>query len=395
VRFEEFTFPFFDERSPPIVSTASAESEFAPLAAAAIRTLANSGSGEVTARLQAVDLSLPDSAPPGPSTSGCEASDFERFERGAIALLRRGTCPFQAKVENATAAGAAGVIIMNEGGARESMNTFAGRLSRVAGVPVVGMAFEQGQLLASALGRGDNVVTRVQVNAQAGLRTTRNVLADRAGDPARTIVIGAHLDSVRDGPGMNDNASGSAAVLEAARRLAETADGTGPRLRFAFWGAEEVGLVGSRHHVDSLSAEERRAIVLYVNLDMVASPNFGRFVQAGEASNGLAAATRRALVSYFRDRNLPVEERVRARQGAFGFGSDDASFAGKGIPTVGLYAGAAEAKQEAHTALFGGSAGRPFDPCYHRACDTVDNVHPGLLEEMSAALSHAIRELSR
>jgi len=392
VRFEEFTFPFFEERSAPSVSTASAESALTPLAAAAIRTLANSGSGEVTARLQAVDLGLPDTAPPGPSTSGCEAADFERFEHGAIALLRRGSCPFQVKVENATAAGAAGVIIMNEG-APERMDAFAGRLTRVAGVPVVGMAFEPGRLLASALGRGDDVVTRVQVNAAAGVRTTRNVLTDRAGDPARTIVIGAHLDSVREGPGMNDNASGSAAVLEAALRLAETADGTGPRLRFAFWGAEEVGLVGSRHHVNSLSEEERRAIVLYVNLDMVASPNFGRFVQAQEASDSLAAAARRALVSYFRDRNLPVEERVRTPRR--GFGSDDAPFAEKGIPILGLYAGAAEAKQEAHAALFGGSPGRPFDPCYHRACDTADNVHPGVLEEMSAALSHALRELSR
>ena len=393
VRFEEFTFPFFEERSPPSVATASAESAPTPLAAAAIRTLANSGSGEVTARLHAVDLALPDGAPPGPSTSGCEAADFARFEHGAIALLRRGTCPFQVKVENATAAGAAGVIIMNEGGAPERMNAFAGRLTRVAGVPVVGMAFEPGRLLASALGRGDDLVTRVQVNAAAGLRTTRNVLADRAGDPARTIVIGAHLDSVREGPGMNDNASGSAAVLEAALRLAGTADGTGPRLRFAFWGAEEVGLVGSRHHVNGLSEEERRAIVLYVNLDMVASPNFGRFVQGQETSDRLAAVARRALVSYFRDRDLPVEERVRPPRR--GLGSDDASFAEKGVPTLGLYAGAAEVKQEEHAALFGGSPGRPFDPCYHQACDTADNVHPGALEEMSAALAHALRELSR
>jgi aminopeptidase Y len=150
VRFEEFTFPFFEERGPPIVSIASAEREFTPLAAAAIRTLANSGPGEVTARLQAVDLSLSDSAQPGPSTSGCEASDFERFERGATALLRRGTCPFQMKVENVTAAGAAGVIIMNEGRSRERANAFAGRLTRVASVPVVGIAFEPGRLLASS-----------------------------------------------------------------------------------------------------------------------------------------------------------------------------------------------------------------------------------------------------
>jgi Zn-dependent M28 family amino/carboxypeptidase len=125
---------------------------------------------------------------------------------------------------------------------------------------------------------------------------------------------------------------------------------------------------------------------------MVASSNFGRFVQAQETSDRLAAAARRALLSYFRDRNLFVEERIRTRKK--GFGSDDAPFAEKGIPILGLYAGAAEAKQEVHTKLFGGIAGQPYDPCYHRACDTIDNVNRGLLEEMSAALFHALRGLS-
>ena len=116
---------------------------------------------------------------------------------------------------------------------------------------------------------------------------------------------------------MNDNASGSAAVLEAALRLVPF--GTGPRLRFAFWGAEEVGLVGSRHHVNSLSDEERRTIVLYVNLDMVGSPNFGRFVQlAQEKPDSLTAAMRRALVSDFRDRNLPVERGSEQVRGGLG-----------------------------------------------------------------------------
>jgi Zn-dependent M28 family amino/carboxypeptidase len=393
VRFEEFTVPFFEERSPPIIATGSPGRELMPLPIGAIRTLANSGSGEVSARLQAVDLALADGAPPGPSTSGCEASDFESFERGAIALLRRGTCPFQVKIENATGAGAAGVIIMNEG-TNERTSTFSGRLMRLASVPVVGIAFEPGRLLASAVGKGDIFLVRLKVDAEVGSRMTRNVLVDREGDPARMIVVGAHLDSVREAPGMNDNASGSAAVLEAALRLAETHSSSGPRIRFAFWGAEEMGLFGSRHHVDSLSEEERRAIVLYINLDMVGSPNFGRFVQsAQESSDGPAVTAQRALLAYFRDRNLPVEERVRA--GRSGFGSDDASFAEKGIPTVGLYTGAGETKHDAHAALFGGSAGQPFDPCYHKACDTTNNINRRVLEEMSAVLSHALMELGR
>jgi aminopeptidase Y len=390
VRSEEFAFPFFEERSPPVLATGPEGGEPTPLPSGAMRTLANSGSGEVSARLRAVDLALADDAAPVASTSGCEATDFDGFERGAVALLRRGACPFQLKVDNATAAGATGVVIMNEGTA-ERTQAFAGILVRPARVPVVGIAFEVGRFLAAAVRERNDLVVHLKVDVVTGTRTTRNVLADRGGDPARMIVLGAHLDSVREGPGMNDNASGSAAVLEAALRVAERAAGSGPRVRFAFWGAEEAGLVGSRHHVGSLPDEEGRAIVLYINVDMVGSPNFGRFVQGGqETDGGLAATARRALLAYFHAHDLPVEERVGGRRA---FGSDDASFAEKGIPTVGLHTGAGAAKSGPRTALFGGSEGRPFDPCYHRACDTIDNVDRDVVEQMSAALVHALAEL--
>jgi Zn-dependent M28 family amino/carboxypeptidase len=217
------------------------------------------------------------------------------------------------------------------------------------------------------------------------------VLAALPGGEKRTVVIGAHLDSVREGAGINDNGSGSAAVLEAALRMAGSP--AAARLRFAFWGAEERGLLGSRHHVAALSDDERRAIGLYLNLDMVGSPNFGRFVQGpAVAPETLSGAARRALVSYFNDRALPVEQRTGARPR--GVGSDDASFADKGIPTLGLYTGAGEPKSEAHAALFGGSAGVPYDPCYHRACDSVENVSAVVLEQMTAALVHALGTLA-
>jgi len=158
-------------------------------------------------------------------------------------------------------------------------------------------------------------------------------------------------------------------------------------VRFAFWGAEERGLIGSRHHVGSLSEEVRRHIALYINLDMVGSPNFARFVQGSAATNeGLAAVVRREFLADFREHNLTVEERVGSR-----FGSDDTPFSQKGIPTIGLYTGAGGPKSEIQASLFGGTAGRPYDPCYHRACDTIENINRDVLEQNTRALVRALK----
>jgi Zn-dependent M28 family amino/carboxypeptidase len=228
------------------------------------------------------------------------------------------------------------------------------------------------------------------VDAVAEKRPSHNVIAETAGSrDGAWIVVGAHLDSVPEGPGINDNGSGTAAVLEAALQLAqEPAQGRHP-LRFAFWGAEERGLLGSRHYVEALSEEERRRIALYINLDMVGSPNFTRYVQGpATADDGPAALVRRELVAEFRDRGLNIQDRTGTR-----FGSDDSSFSQKGIPTVGLYTGAGGLKSESQASLFGGTAGRPFDPCYHQACDTIDNIDRGVLEQNAQALLHALKAL--
>jgi Zn-dependent M28 family amino/carboxypeptidase len=197
---------------------------------------------------------------------------------------------------------------------------------------------------------------------------------------------------VQEGPGINDNGSGSAAVLEAALRSARELAEASIAVRFAFWGAEEQGLVGSRHHVASLSEEERRRIVLYVNLDMVGSINFVRYVQGpAVVGDGLATILRRELLADFREHDLPVEERDGTRTG-----TDDASFSQKGIPTIGLYTGAGGPKSEALAGVFGGQAGRPFDACYHRACDTIDNTNREVLSaEHPSTPVRAVRSRER
>src|SRR5262245_1031072 len=383
VHFEEFEFPFFEERVPPVLLVSFPDGRQEPAAAAAFRTLTNSGSSNVTARLLAVNLGLAEGQPI-PSASGCKTTDFDEFERGFVALIRRGTCTFQTKVENASAAGAAGVAIMNEG-TEGRTDAFSGQLGDLASILVVGVSYELGRSLDIAARAGATV--RLDVNAVTGKRLTRNVLADTAfNSDSSLIIVGAHLDSVPEGPGINDNGSGSAAVLEAALRLAQGPTEARGGVRFAFWGAEELGLIGSRHHVESLSEEERRRVALYINLDMVGSPNFARFVQGSATGDGLAAVVRRELLADFREHNLNVEERAEGR-----FGSDGASFSQRGIPIMGLYTGAGRLKSETQASLFGGTAGRPYDPCYHRACDTIENINGDVLEQNTRALVRALK----
>src|SRR5207244_2693316 len=146
VHFEEFEFPFFEERVPPVLLVSSSDGRQEPVPADALRTLTNSGSSNVTAQLQPVSLGLAGEGPPLASASGCKTTDFEDFERGRVALIRRGTCTFQTKVENAVAVGAAGVVLMNEGTDGRT-DAVSGQLSQLASIPVVGVSYDLGQSL--------------------------------------------------------------------------------------------------------------------------------------------------------------------------------------------------------------------------------------------------------
>ena len=193
------------------------------------------------------------------------------------------------------------------------------------------------------------------------------------------ILLGAHLDSVANGPGINDNGSGSAAVLEIARQARQLHVRPKHGLRFAFWGAEELGLVGSRSYAQSLSPRERRRILGVINLDMVGSPNFDRIVYDGDDGPSGSQRIENAFRSYFAARRLPVE------QESLSGSSDHAAFAAVGIPVGGLFTGADSIKSAASARRFGGSANLPFDACYHKACDTLANVDFRMLGQMADA----------
>jgi Zn-dependent M28 family amino/carboxypeptidase len=346
-------------------------------------TMEYSGAGEIEAAVTAVDVNFTD---PAASTSGCEAADFEGFTAGNIALIQRGTCTFGVKAQLAADAGASAAIIFNQGNGDDRTGLLNGTLGEAVTIPTVGATYAVGQALAA-----DPVTTaRVKVDAEVKQSTTFNILADTAGRADRTVVVGAHLDSVAEGPGINDNGSGSAAILETAIQMAEL-DDDGPRnrVRFAFWGAEESGLIGSTHYVSQLSKEEIKQHALNLNFDMVGSPNFVRFVYDGDGDafgqvgpNG-SAHIEHVFNDYFASQGLA------SAPTAFSGRSDYAAFIENGIPAGGLFTGAEGVKTKEEAAVFGGTEGEAYDPCYHQACDDIENVSMEALDQMSDAVAHA------
>ena len=214
-----------------------------------------------------------------------------------------------------------------------------------------------------------------------------NVLAERAGAADEVIVIGAHLDSVRAGPGINDNGSGVATLLVLAERLAELPD-PDRTIRLAFWGAEEGGPFGSQAYVNGLTPDQRQRIVAYLNFDMLGSTNFIRFVYDEPSAAAGSQAITTLLATYFEDAGLAWEPIDLSGH------SDHGAFAMAGIPTGGLFSGGRELKTEAQASAVGGTAGAPSDPCSDAACDSIGNVNDLILDEMADAAAHAVATLA-
>jgi Zn-dependent M28 family amino/carboxypeptidase len=392
VRFQEFQFPFVADRSPPVLR-AVGTGGWSFRANRDYGTLLYSGSGAVEAPVVAVDLLLP-SPSANASTSGCEAADFASFPRGAVALLQRGTCFLREKVEHAAAAGAGAVVVMNEGnpGRRALYQATLG--APRASVPALAASTEVGDALRNGRLSGPTGVTvALRADVIAETRRTRNVIAEsRTGDAANLVVAGAHLDSVDRGPGLNDNGSGSALVLEVAEELARSRPAN--RLRFVWWGAEELGLLGSRHYVSGLSQVELRRHALYVNFDMVGSRNFVPFVYRGSGGGNASPPPGSVAIERFFTRYLAARGE-RFALASLGGGSDHAPFARAGIPIGGLFTGADGRKSRAQRARFGGRAEEPYDACYHRACDTLANVDLVLATRLARAAGAAIAHFAR
>ncbi|MGW4794376.1 M28 family metallopeptidase [Nonomuraea sp. NPDC004297] len=373
------------ESSPPVLDrTAPAARSYVP--GDDFFTFQPSPSGDVTAPVQAVDLTLPPSPAPG-STSGCETADFAGFVSGRIALVQRGTCPFVQKVDNAAAAGASGIIVFNEGqpGRTDAYPLDLGEWR--AGIPMVFADFAVGDELA----RTSGATVRLKVDADLVLGTNDNVLAEsRTGDPRNVVMVGGHLDSVPEGPGINDNGSGSAAILEIAEEMAGLP--VKNKVRFAFWAGEELGLLGADQYVDSLTEAQRDRIRVYLNFDMIASPNYAYKLYDGDDSDGVgspagppgSARIERQLADFLGSRSLPTVGTD------FDGRSDYGPFIAVGIPSGGIFTGAEGLKTPEEAALFGGTAGVAYDACYHQACDTIANIDDTALDVNSDAIADSV-----
>lgn len=388
-RVQTFDFPFFSENQPSVLEQVSPDATTYPTTDFSVMSF--SGAGDVTADVVAVDT---DATATNTSTSGCEAEDFAGFPAGAIALMQRGSCAFGDKAANAEAAGAAAAVIFNRGTAGAE-GDIGGTLGQVVGIPVVGSSFAIGQDLADPAG----TVARVFTDTTNEIRTTYNVTAETAkGNPHNVVMAGAHLDGVEGAAAINDNGSGSATILAVAEQLARQKKITN-KVRFAWWGAEELGLLGAQHWVYDLYENNPSAledIAMYLNFDMIGSPNYVRFVYDGDNSLGTgvqgpegSAQIEDLFTDYFTSQGLASEETE------FSGRSDYGPFLEVDIASGGLFTGAEGVKTEEQAAEYGGTAGEWYDPCYHQVCDDRSNISEDAIDEMSDAVAHAVYTMSQ
>ncbi len=395
VSIQDFEFPYFEELGEPQFDQVAPNSTvYTPNDDNGFRTMKYSDTGNVTGAIQFVDVIVPPADIPNTSTSGCETDDFIGFIPGKIALIQRGSCTFYQKAINAQNAGAIGVIIFNEGqeGRQNSMNSTLASLEHT--IPVISTSYAIGEELVN-LASGEEVSVHIKTETVAEPRITQNIIAStRAGDPTKTVVIGGHLDSVVAGPGINDNGSGSSAILETAMKTGWFLRNPKHKLIFALWVAEQVGLVGSEYWLDNLSTEEKDNIHLYLNFDMIASPNFVRFVFDGDGSDTPNAgppgsgAIEQFFVDYFGDVQLATEPTILNGR------SDYAPFWFADIPVGGLFTGAGGLKTEEQALVYGGAAGEPYDANYHTPDDNIDNINYEVEEQNLKAMAAAVQYYS-
>lgn len=345
---------------------------------------------EFSAGTPAGGVSGPLVVAPADESPGCASADYEGVPvRGAVVLVDRGICPFVQKQDVVAKLGAVALVVANNVDEEKMGGTLGA--DATGGIPVISVSKADGARL-----RKNPGPATVALDARVENIKARNVIAQTAtGSTADVVMVGAHLDSVPDGPGINDNGSGVAAVLETAVQLG-SAPAVKHAVRFALWGAEEIGLVGSREYLETLDVERLKDIALYLNFDMIGSPNPGYFTYDGDQSTAVetgespprvpegSPGIERTLVGYLKSAGKAAEDT------SFDGRSDYEAFTRAGIPAGGLFTGAEENKTAAQAELWGGTADAPFDPNYHKDTDRLDNVDRDALAINGGGVAFAV-----
>lgn len=324
---------------------------------------------------------------------GCAVADYGAVSvKGAIAVVDDTGCSVVDKHATAAARGAAGLLVVSTSATSGSpAGLFTPGYYQRLTIPVGVISGDAGAAL-----RRTNAPVRLVLDSKPLIVKSRNVVAQtKSGNTHNVIVVGAHLDSSPRSPGINANGSGVAAVLEAAAAL-----GPQPRItnavRFAFWGAEENGVDGSTKYVRGRSADQLNDIALYLNVDMLGSPNPGYFTYDGDQSAAPnpeipsrdvpagSAGIERTLAGYLnlagvRPADLPLAKTT-----------DDNPFLSAGVPIGGITTGSSQRKTEVQARLWGGQAGVAFDPEYHTPGDIVDKIDRHAMAVMGPAVGFAV-----
>jgi Zn-dependent M28 family amino/carboxypeptidase len=357
------------------------------------KSMIYSASGDVTASV--VALGFDPTAQPGDRGGiGCDAADWAAVPPGAIALVQPAPCPRHDVVVQAQAAGALAVVTSYADWAPGAVRRPTLVEPDDIRIPVLGSTHAVGLALAQAALDGTDV--HITTASTVDRVTQVNVIGETArGDADLVVMLGAHLDSVVDGPGINDNGSGAMAILEIARELAVLVATTAHddlrwKVRVAFWTGEELGLLGSAAYVRGLGTARDGPIRAYLNFDMLGSPNGIRVVYDGAITSRPPEST--TIGELFT--TALAEAGLASELQAVGAASDNWPMEQAGIPIGGLFSGAGELKSAEQASLFGGTADIPADACYHLACDTIANVDPILLEQLARAAAWVVGALA-
>ncbi|MBE1273839.1 M28 family metallopeptidase [Enterovibrio baiacu] len=404
-------------------------------------TMSYSGSsnGAISADIAFVTPDFNFESPDYDDTDGCEASDFDGVDvSGKVAVIQRGGCTFNAKVVNAENAGAVGAIVFNQGndeGRKAVVNGTLGSDSE-ASIPAFGARYDLGKAWYDAL-ESNTIAAALSVSVEDEVVETRNVFAEtEGGDPDQIIMVGAHLDSVPEGPGINDNGSGTAGILEYAIRLKKKLKklhvDQKNKVRFAWWAAEEAGLVGSDYYSNEVFGaiyndaqtqvmeelgitdpseltdaqrdlvearyNEINPIKMYLNFDMIGSPNYIYGVMDGDLSDTKddpnnaypgdfeppkgTSDIESLFNEFFADNDEATVPQALSKR------SDYSGFADWGVAFGGLFTGAERVKNAEEAEQFGGEVDVAYDKCYHQACDDLNNVSNEALTKNSRALAY-------